>query len=1192
MNLKEIEVYGFKSFADKVEIKFDSNITAIVGPNGCGKSNVSDTVRWVLGEQAASKLRGKTMQDLIFSGTEQRKSMSYCEASLVFDNKNRIFPLEYDEVVISRKLYRSGESEYLLNRAPTRLKDISELLRNAGLGLEGYSIVGQGRMDAILNSKPADRRAIFEEALGISNFRKKKEETERKMARNKDNMTRLYDITSELERQLGPLKKQADDAKKYLALSEQIKYHEVNSYIYNYDNAATFKAQINERLKAIEEELAFVSSKFTAAFEKYEETLNMRERLDIERDQLINKERELMISIERQSGENKVNMEKIKNFKSENDRLTAQIDESNARMAELGDEIAATKEKKADMQSQYEALTSEFNRLNEENADILDKISALQALNEERQNTMMDILDDLTERRSEDAGIRGERQAHETRIAQIDDEIAALEGKIAAYAEKEETLKSEFAALESRRDSLAAERQRAQKAAAECNLKLLEMSRRLTKINENIAVDEARLKMSRQIAENFDSFSGGVKVLLRESKENRELSSKIVGVVGNMIKTPKEYEVAIEVTLGGALQNIVTKNEDDAKSLIDYLKRNKAGRVTFLPKTSIKPRSLDDERVLGEKGVFGTALSLVSYDKAYENVFSSLLGSTVVADNLETAVALSKKYGYKYRIVTLDGDMIVPQGSISGGSRKQSGANVLSLEREIKEISDKIAAETAEKEKTESLTKQLTQAKADVEAKAEKLASELHESEISVATAKEQLNKAAEFAASAKDNFNRLADEKQSRQRRVGEITALLDAAAASIKELSEKKADTQSNVSEGQGEYEALKSRQETLQSGITNVRVKLSTLSVNIENAAKDINSFETQLSQHQTLITLNSRQILQNKEQIASLDAEMTKVAMQDATYADLEEVKKRIVLNEQDKVKVKEDFEKADREKTEYAARESELNEKKLREEFNLESITTNIETLRDTIWDEYQLTYSNALQYKDENYDPTNSQKEITKLRNQRNHLGPVNVMAVDGYNETYQRYSEIKEQLDDLKKAESDLGVVIKDLTKEIVTKFNEGFEEINKSFSYTFKELFKGGHARLVIEQDPEKEEIDYGIEIEAQPPGKRLQNISLLSGGEKTLTVAAILFAILKVRPMPFCLLDEIEAALDEANADRIAKFLRKFSENTQFIVITHKKPTMECADVLYGVTMEEKGVSKIVSVKLTEAIKHVGD
>ena len=442
MNLKEIEVYGFKSFADKVEIKFDSNITAIVGPNGCGKSNVSDTVRWVLGEQAASKLRGKTMQDLIFSGTEQRKSMSYCEASLVFDNKNRIFPLEYDEVVISRKLYRSGESEYLLNRAPTRLKDISELLRNAGLGLEGYSIVGQGRMDAILNSKPADRRAIFEEALGISNFRKKKEETERKMARNKDNMTRLYDITSELERQLGPLKKQADDAKKYLALSEQIKYHEVNSYIYNYDNAATFKAQINERLKAIEEELAFVSSKFTAAFEKYEETLNMRERLDIERDQLINKERELMISIERQSGENKVNMEKIKNFKSENDRLTAQIDESNARMAELGDEIAATKEKKADMQSQYEALTSEFNRLNEENADILDKISALQALNEERQNTMMDILDDLTERRSEDAGIRGERQAHETRIAQIDDEIAALEGKIAAYAEKEETLKT------------------------------------------------------------------------------------------------------------------------------------------------------------------------------------------------------------------------------------------------------------------------------------------------------------------------------------------------------------------------------------------------------------------------------------------------------------------------------------------------------------------------------------------------------------------------------------------------------------------------------------------------------------------------------------------------------------------------------------------------------------------------------
>lgn len=1192
MNLKEIEVYGFKSFADKVEIKFDSNITAIVGPNGCGKSNVSDTVRWVLGEQAASKLRGKTMQDLIFSGTEQRKSMSYCEASLVFDNKNRIFPIEYDEVVISRKLYRSGESEYLLNRAPARLKDISELLRNAGLGLEGYSIVGQGRMDAILNSKPTDRRAIFEEALGISNFRKKKEETERKLARNKDNMTRLYDITSELERQLGPLKKQADDAKKYLALSEQIKYHEVNSYIYNYDNAATFKAQINERLKGIEEELALVSSKFTAAFEKYEETLNLRERLDVERDQLINKERELMISIERQSGETKVNMEKVKNFKAENDRLTSQIDENNARIDQLAADIAATKATKADMQSQYEALTTEFNRLNEENADILDKISAIQTLNEEQQNKIMDILDNLTERRSEDAGIRGELQTRETRLGQIDLEIKALEEKIAQYSEEEDKLRKELALLEQAYHDLTEERQKAQKASAECNLKLIEANRHLTKINENIAVDAARLKMSRQIAENFDSFSGGVKVLLRESKENKEVAAKIVGVVGNMIKTPKQYEVAIEVTLGGALQNIVTKNEDDAKSLINWLKQNKGGRVTFLPKTSIKPRRLDDERVLSENGVFGTALSLVTYDSQYENVFSSLLGSTVVADNLDTAVRLSKKYGYKYRIVTLDGDMIVPQGSISGGSRKQNSAGVLSLEREIKEISDKIAAEEAERDKTSSLAERLAKEKAEAEASAEALAVKTHQSEIAVATAKEKLAKAEEFAGNERANHDRLIAEKEATRLRIKEIKALLDEAAASIKELADKKADTQSNVSEGQGEYETLKAKQEELQSEITNVRVKLSTLSVNIENAAKDINSYETLLTQSQTLISLNSRQILQNKEQIAAIEADMMKVAMQDVTYSDLEEVKKKLVLNEQDKVKVKEDFEKADREKTEYAAQEANLNEKKLREEFNLESITTNIETLRDTIWDEYQLTYSNALQYKDENYDPTNSQKEITKLRNQRSHLGPVNVMAVDGYNETYQRYSEIKEQLDDLKKAEGDLNVVIKDLTKEIVTKFNEGFEEINKSFSYTFKELFKGGHARLVIEQDPEKEEIDYGIEIEAQPPGKRLQNISLLSGGEKTLTVAAILFAILKVRPMPFCLLDEIEAALDEANADRIAKFLRKFSENTQFIVITHKKPTMECADVLYGVTMEEKGVSKIVSVKLTEAIKHVGD
>ncbi len=1192
MNLKKIEVYGFKSFADKVEIKFDSDITAIVGPNGCGKSNVSDTVRWVLGEQAASKLRGKTMQDLIFSGTEQRKSMSYCEASLIFDNKNRIFPLEYNEVVISRKLYRSGESEYLLNRAPTRLKDINELLRNAGLGLEGYSIVGQGRMDAILNSKPDDRRAIFEEALGISNFRQKKKETERKLARNKDNMTRLFDITSELERQLGPLKKQAEDAKKYLALSEQIKYQEVNSYIYNYDNAATFKAEINQRLKAIEEELNFVSSKFTQAFEKYEETLNMRERLDVEREQLITKERELMVNIERQSGETKVSMEKVKNLKAENARLTQQIENINNQIAEQTERAQKITAEKAEMQSQYESLTADFNKLNEEIAVVLESISKIQTLNDEKQSQIMNILDDLTESRSQDANIRGELNTLIVRLGQIEKETVAINAKIKDYTGNKLSLQKEWDTLVTEKEKLTDEQKKAQKAVSDGEIKLMELNRKLTKLNENIAVDSMRLKMSKQLVENFEGFSGGVKVLLKESQENKELSSKIVGVVGNMIKVPKEYEVALEVTLGSALQNVVTQNEEDAKSLIAYLKQSRGGRVTFLPKTSVKPRVLEDERILGDKGVYGTALDLVTFDKEYENVFSSLMGSTVVVDNLETAINLSKKYSYKHRIVTLEGDMIVPQGSISGGSRKQSAANILSLDREIKEIETKITQLEEERNKVQSLVEQLSQAKTAIEEKIKEISAKKLENEIAVATAAEKLSKAEEFIEIESNNLKKTEEEKVQTQARIKQINTILESTASSIKELADKKANTQSSVSVGQGEYEVLKSQQDSLQEKRTDVRVKLSTLTANMDNAVKQLERIDLSLKQGQTDISSYSKQILENKEQIAMIDADLTKIAMQDLTYAALEEVKKRLVLNEQDKVRVKEDFERADKDKTDYAAQENVLREKKLREEFNLESITTNIEALRDTIWDEYQLTYSNALQYKDENFDPTDSQKTITKLRNQRSHLGPVNVMAVEGYNDTFKRYSEIKEQMDDLKKAESDLNIVIRDLTKEMVTKFNQGFEEINKNFSYTFKELFKGGHARLVIEPDPQKDEIDYGIEIEAQPPGKKLQNISLLSGGEKTLTVAAILFAILKVRPMPFCLLDEIEAALDEANADRIAKFLRKFSESTQFIVITHKKPTMECADVLYGVTMEEKGVSKIVSVKLTEAIKHVGD
>ncbi len=1192
MNLKKIEIYGFKSFADKVEIKFDSDITAIVGPNGCGKSNVSDTVRWVLGEQAASKLRGKTMQDLIFGGTEQRKSMSYCEASLVFDNKNRIFPLEYDEVVISRKLYRSGESEYLLNRAPTRLRDISELLRNAGLGLEGYSIVGQGRMDAILNSKPDDRRAIFEEALGISNFRAKKKETERKLARNKENMTRLFDITTELERQLGPLKKQAEDAKKYLALSEQIKYHEVNSYIYHYDNAAKFKAQINERLKGLEEELNLVSSKFVKAYEKYEEMLNARERLDIERDQLLNREKELMVVIERQSGETKVSMEKVKNFKAENEKLAAQSEKADKQIAELTQEISRLEKSRDDMKKEYEQLVNELNSVTVEIAAVVDKLALIQSLNAEKQNEMLDILNDLTESKSQEAGIRGELNARILRVGNIDKEIAELEEKIKACLSEIEVKSQSVQKLEEKRKKLAENCAKAQKMVSDCDLKLLELNRKSSKIKENIAVDKMRLNMLRQLVENFEGFSGGVKVLLKESREHKQIADKIVGVVGNMIKVPQKFEVAVETTLGGSLQNIVTKNEEDAKALIAYLKEIRGGRVTLLPKSSVKPRFLDDERILKENGVLGTALSVAEYDREYENVFSSLLGSTVIADNLETAVSLSKKYGYRHRIVTLEGDMIVPQGSISGGSRKQGNTNVLSVDREIKETEEKISRSEKEFANCAELSEQLTQAKTEVCKKIETETAELRQSELNVATEKEKLSGLEINLSSFRQSAEKLNEEKAEAKKRIDEINAVIKSNLDNIKKLADQKVSAQDSMSHGHGEYEDLKKQAEELQVSQTNVKVKLSTLAVNIENAEKDINSSKSFIEEYQRDISEYSRQILSNREEIAMLEADMLKVAAQDVSYADLEEVRKNLVLNAQDKERVKTEFDVADKEKSEYATRESEIKQKVVREEYNLESITTNIEQLRDTIWDEYQLTYSNALQYKDPEYDATNSQKEITKLRNQRNHLGPVNVMAVDGYNETYQRYSEIKTQMDDLKKAEDDLNIVIRDLTKEMVTKFNQGFEEINKSFSYTFKELFKGGHARLVIEQDPEKEEIDYGIEIEAQPPGKRLQNISLLSGGEKTLTVAAILFAILKVRPMPFCLLDEIEAALDEANADRIARFLKKFSESTQFIVITHKKPTMEAADVLYGVTMEEKGVSKIVSVKLTEAIKHVGD
>ena len=667
------------------------------------------------------------------------------------------------------------------------------------------------------------------------------------------------------------------------------------------------------------------------------------------------------------------------------------------------------------------------------------------------------------------------------------------------------------------------------------------------------------------------------------------MSSKIEGVVANLIKVPAHLETAVEAALGGALQNVVTRNEDDAKFLIKYLKDNRYGRITFLPVTSVKRRRLDNDGILKEKGCLGVADTLVDFDKKYSNVVSGLLGSTVVVENIDTAVNLAKKYGYSHRLVTLEGDMIVPSGSISGGSKKAESVNLLGNERELKELESKISRVTAERDEKEALKRELSEKRDTLSDALSELRQQKTETAVELAKLEEKLSKSSSFTLSEREQLNELNGERERLKDRVKEISEQVALLEQEIKKLSDTKEDMADNVTKSQTEYRQLKEKSEALHEEITSVKLKVNSIVANMQQDNKTINIDKLALEEIAS-DDAEKRKLLETyRLNISDIEKQLRESADNSVDIGELEEIRKQLKGLDGRKAEVNGSFAKADEMRKYYTEQVHKLDSDKQQEEFNIALIDTDLEQLQKRIEEAYDVTYSGALRYKDENYDLESSKENITALRNKIARLGPVSVNSIEDCLETQGRYDEIASQMEDLKTAESDLNQILQELTHEMVVRFNEGFEIINRNFGSVFKELFAGGHARLTIEQDENKSSLDYGIEIEAQPPGKKLQNISLLSGGERNLTAAAILFAILKLRPMPFCVLDEIEAPLDDANAERIASYLRKFSLETQFLVITHKKPTMESADVLYGVTMEEKGVSKMVSVELTEAIKH---
>lgn len=1183
---KQLEMIGFKSFADKITINFDGGITAIVGPNGCGKSNVGDAIRWVLGEQSSKTLRGKSMQDVIFAGTEKRKKLSYCEVTIVFDNTNKWFNVEYDEISITRKLFRSGESEYYINKKPCRLKDITDLLYDSGIGRDGYSIIGQGKVDEIINSKPEDRRSIFEDAAGISKFKAKKLESERRLERYRDNMTRLRDIVLETERHIGPLKKQSEDAKLYLEYKTELKDLEINNYLYTVDNANQSKQEILDKLQGLQEAVELKQNDLSSLKIKYDSSMDEISKTDRNisaiRDDILN----YTVQLEKRQGEQNLLNERLSHLK-----------EQSTRSAELLQRYTLD-------ESQRKTLLENLTQERDNQLSLLNK----QKNQAEAINTQyLEVMDSLTRAEGDDQDNQRNMLANLTRLAEIKASASGLNAKIDALNQNKQTEQRNLDALiraqnsnntfiANSRKSIESVQTRVDNLATSIeskNNQLTEYTANINALNEKLNNDrlvlsnaENKITLLKSLQAEYEGYGYAVRRLLKDSATNLQLKSNIMGVVGNVIEVPERYQTAIEMALGSAIQNIITADESRAQSLVDYLKATRAGRATFMPLTSVKSRDVSCEYnpYSNHKGCIGIASQLIKYDKVYERAIASLLGGTVIVDTLDNAVAVAKASRYTFRIVTLEGDILSPQGTMTGGSKKSNDVSILGKETEINNCNALI---NNLKKDIASITDNLNK----LNNAKDKLAQEIE-------NINEELNSAKIELSSLTSIHSNLLEKQQQIESDIADKKAFLDQLDLAINDLSKnlgsldtdceesfEKADQE--ITSRQSVYAELKARRDKFNNEMTVIKVKIAETEEKLRNLNSQIMNLQAEIESNNDLVKRAESEYNDQKaiyEQAFKMQADTLNDEESLALKARLAEAEDKIAHYDEYKTSLNHDIRALDEQKNNAQVELARLQNRVVQEENRKQKFDQDIEALQERIYEEYSMIYSDCLPFKKADYDAKQGAISISKLKTKINALGSINVAAIDQFESENARYIDLTKQIADLEKAEADTVSAIKELSDEMTTKFNTEFEKINKNFTEVFRELFGGGNAKLEL-LDNENDPLNAGVDIIVEPPGKKLQSITLMSGGEKALTAIAILFAILKLKAMPFCLLDEIEAALDDANVERFAKYLHRFSAITQFIVITHRKPTMELAHSLYGVTMEEKGVSKTVSVSLAD-------
>ena len=1190
MILKKIEMAGFKSFADKTVLEFNESFSAIVGPNGCGKSNVADAIRWVLGEQKVKDLRADSMQDVIFNGTEKRKSLSYCEVSLHFDNSTRFFAnFDYDELIITRKLYRSGESEYQINKNTCRLMDINNILYNSGLGKNGYSIIGQGKITELVEAKPESRRFMFEDAAGISKYKKDKTDAENKLSRTRLNLERVNDILLEIERQMGPLKRQAENAKKYLDFKNQLKDLEVNAYVFQFENASIAKDKIRQKLNAIDEELSLRQTEFERVNNDYNQSMEENSSFDKKLSEINNKILELTVGLEKQEGETRVARERINYTLKENDRINLDISNASKMVEVLTEQKNIKEQSLKDLKQRLEVLQAGFDQLSQAYSNLLKELSLSEDEAGQSQQKFIETLGSLSDVKSNLSRYEAEKSMLLSRLENLKKAIFEQTSRKQELQKQLERSLSISIGLENLSKSLEESFSQYSINIELKDKRLKENEAEIANIITQVKVCENRKKLLTEMQADYEGYAYSVKKLLKDSERNQYIKSKMIGVVANLIKVPKNLETAIEVALGNSLQHIVTFDENGSKELINYLKENRFGRATFLPISSMKRRDLDEKIIRNVKGCFGIASQLISYEGRIDNVISNLLGGTVIVDSLETAVKLAKDNNFSFKIVTLEGDVINPQGSMTGGSKKTEGVNLINRQREIEDLNKEIQALNQRKVFIEDETKKLREELLGLKLELQQISEKKNKTTIDKLA---EVNKSENFKLSLneiEDDLNITIEEKNTVENKIKYLNNELEKSQTLQSALSGNKEDADNIIKERKQKFEELKLKRDEISLNLTSVKVETASVKMEIQNTESELNRISEELDKQNNNITAYNKSLKENNNFIQTAE-EMIKQRLASAPMTKVKQELDQFINNreniEEEKMSLNLRLKNLDAQKTGLMENISRINDKKFREEMNLSKVDTDIQIMQERIFEEYSLTYNDCLEFKRPDFDISIAMPEINKLKRSISALGPVNVNAIEDCSALLERYNDLNSQAEDLKKAEEDLTSIIKDLSTIMIEKFLAELNKINESFKITFRELFGGGNARLEL-TDPNLP-LESGVEVFVQPPGKKIQNMSLYSGGEKSLTAMAIIFAILRIKPLPFCLFDEVEAALDDSNVEIVDKYVKKLSKETQFILITHKKPTMENADALFGVTMEEKGVSKIVSVKLAEAIK----